>query len=170
MALTALLVGLAAGAVATGASHIAKKVQNDRAQAESSARTSRYADLNDQLMSHLDDYSSKDIYKMSLENADWSHDNAGILNSIMNDKLRRESYDKDLKAQLQAYANNGLNPMMALGFNPMTGASSSSMSLENFNDEMLQAKLAQNADTEQYRDKMMSLRFIALLVALGKAL
>lgn len=171
----AVLAGLALAAAATaGVSHAVKQKRLNAAaaaeQAESSARTARYADLNNQLMSHLNDLSSEDIYKMSLENADWSQDNSAVLNSIMNDKLRREGYDKDLKAQLQAYANNGLNPMMALGFNPMTGAQSSGLNLESSDDSMLEAKLQQNADTEQYRDKMMSLRFIGLLIALGKFL
>lgn len=170
--LTTFLALSAVAAATAGAYHVKNKIESDNAaaaaQAESSARTARYADLNEQLMSHLNDLSSEDIYKMSLDNADWSQDNSAILNSIMNDKLRRENYDKDLKAQLNAYANNGLNPMLALGFNPMTGASSNSMNLQSSNDELLEAKLQQNAETEQYRDKMMSLRFIGLLIALGK--
>lgn len=136
------------------------KTRSDREEEEVNSllqfqRDQNNASLNEQLLGKIGDMSSSDLMAMALKNGEWAKDNSAILNTMLNDKLRTESYSKDMKAMMSAYKEQGLNPLLGLG---NVGANILPQG------ELSEAQIDKTADLMNYRDKMYGLKAMSLML------
>lgn len=86
-----------------------------------------------------------DLLKFAIENPEWAKNNGEFISPYINDLRKRENLSDDLKAQMSAFKENGINPLNVVGNIGSLGTSQLDLApvqQANQNDNAIDGKLA----------------------------